>query len=279
MRRVVVPSLMAKSIFLSHSHKDRAFTSRLAADLTKHGVRVWLDAAEIKIGDSLVDRLASAIAEMDYLGVILTRDSVRSAWVRKEVSVALTQEVHSRRVRVLPILAEKCELPAFLVDKVYADCTTTAKYDTALRRLLDRLGSADPGQRATVGDPAGNPVFPIVTIPLNGFDAENNDYVRIGKWDLRADVSYLDKVYIIGDDICYQLKIPKELGIVYDFSVFSDYRTERADDSWLSSEPWLEVYIKRTGRSRLELQAEGERILVDHSDEIERCWQLVGRLD
>ena len=49
---------MTVSVFLSHNVNDKPFVRNLARDLENHGVKYWLDEAEIKGGDSLiVDRL------------------------------------------------------------------------------------------------------------------------------------------------------------------------------------------------------------------------------
>ena len=47
------------SIFLSHSHVDKPFVRRLASDLIDSGVKVWLDEAEILIGDSLIEKIGT----------------------------------------------------------------------------------------------------------------------------------------------------------------------------------------------------------------------------
>ena len=44
------------SIFLSHNYRDKPFVRTLAQDLSAMGVRVWLDEAELKVGDSLITR-------------------------------------------------------------------------------------------------------------------------------------------------------------------------------------------------------------------------------
>ena len=56
------------SIFLSHSHADKDFARRLAMDLKRAGVRIWLDEAELKIGDSLIEKIREGIDQMEYLG-------------------------------------------------------------------------------------------------------------------------------------------------------------------------------------------------------------------
>jgi hypothetical protein len=39
------------SVFLSHNHKDKPFVRKLALDLEGHGIKYWIDEAEMKIGD------------------------------------------------------------------------------------------------------------------------------------------------------------------------------------------------------------------------------------
>jgi hypothetical protein len=128
------------SIFLSHNHKDKPFVRRLSDRLQAHGIRTWLDEAEMHVGDSLISKIEVAIQETAYLGVILSPNSVTSEWVRREVNIALTKEIQGKTVKVLPILYQKCEIPWFIADKIYADFTQD--FDEGFEKLLARL-SAD----------------------------------------------------------------------------------------------------------------------------------------
>lgn len=130
------------SIFLSHSSEDKAFVASLAADMRDANVRVWQDEAEIKVGDSLIDKIERGISESDYLGVVLSVSSVASEWVQREVRTALTQEIAGRSVRVLPLVIDDVEIPPFLLDKLYLDFREEGLYQAQLQRLLDRLGVA-----------------------------------------------------------------------------------------------------------------------------------------
>ncbi len=127
------------SIFLSHNHKDKPFVRRLSEKLQSHGVRTWVDEAEMQIGDSLLSKIEFAIKEFTYLGVILSPSSISSEWVRREVNLALTDEIQGRRVKVLPLLHVKCEIPGFLADKIYADFTED--FNDGFEKLLARLQS------------------------------------------------------------------------------------------------------------------------------------------
>lgn len=127
------------SVFLSHNHGDKPFARRLTKRLKAHGIKVWLDEAEMQVGDSLISKIESAIHDCTYLGVILSPHSVYSSWVQREVNMALTEEIHGRRIKVLPLLQKECLIPGFLKDKLYADFTKD--FELGFSFLLQRLNS------------------------------------------------------------------------------------------------------------------------------------------
>ena len=57
-------------IFLSHTSIDKPFVRKLAADLRNSGHTVWIDEAEINIGDSLVDKIREALDSVDFVVVV-----------------------------------------------------------------------------------------------------------------------------------------------------------------------------------------------------------------
>jgi TIR domain len=81
---------------------------------------------------------------MEYLAVVLSPDSVDSEWVKREVAMALTEEIANHRVKVLPLLYRDCLLPGFLRDKKYSDFRKPQNYQTTLRQLLKTFGVESP---------------------------------------------------------------------------------------------------------------------------------------
>lgn len=128
------------SIFLSHNSADKPFARRLAQDLDNQGVRFWLDEAEIKVGESLIEKIREGIDRVDYVAVLLSPDSVASVWVQREVDVAMNQEILGRHVKVLPIMYRECEPPGFLLGKKYADFTDESKYNDSFAELIRSVG-------------------------------------------------------------------------------------------------------------------------------------------
>lgn len=127
------------SVFMSHSWSDKTFVRKLAADLRDIGIRVWLDEAEIRIGDSLIQKIREGIDQIDYVAVVLSEKSTQSEWVRREVDIAMNQEIEQKRVKVLPLVKDKCDLPWFLKGKAYADFSKESKYGESLAKLVDRI--------------------------------------------------------------------------------------------------------------------------------------------
>lgn len=125
------------TVFLSHSSKDKPFVSRLATDLKSKGVPVWFDQWELKVGDSLSQRIERGISQSGWLAVVVSKNSSNSDWVQKELRAAQARELRDKSVFVLPIIIDDCEIPLFLLDKLYADFR--ASYDQGLEALLKRV--------------------------------------------------------------------------------------------------------------------------------------------
>jgi hypothetical protein len=131
---------MRARIFLSHNSADKPFVRRLAVDLDAQGIDCWIDEAEIKVGESLIEKICEGLDNAAYVAVILSPASVVSRWVQKEVDVAMNQEIQGRRVKILPIMYRACEVPGFLIGKKYANFTSEESYFTGLKEITQAVG-------------------------------------------------------------------------------------------------------------------------------------------
>src|SRR5690348_13494053 len=113
-----------RSIFISHSGRDADAALRLAEDLKRAGLDVWLDAWEIGVGDRITQSIQTGLRRADFLALWITKASVASGWVEREWQNKYRAEVESGTTVILPLLAENCELPELLADKLYADFRT-----------------------------------------------------------------------------------------------------------------------------------------------------------
>jgi hypothetical protein len=88
------------SCSISSSSQDNEFAQRLYNDLQAIGIRCWFAPADLRIGDEFLARIDEAIKLRDKLLVVLSRASIQSQWVKKEVEIALEEE-HRRKANVL----------------------------------------------------------------------------------------------------------------------------------------------------------------------------------
>jgi hypothetical protein len=94
---IYMESLVGKPIelyscFISYSSKDDDFAKRLHVDLQAQKVRCWFAPEDLKIGDKFRTRIDEAVRVHDKLLLVLSKNSVNSAWVEKEVETAFEKE-------------------------------------------------------------------------------------------------------------------------------------------------------------------------------------------
>lgn len=135
-------------IFLSHSSQDKPFVEKLANDIKKLNIDVWLDKWEIKVGDSLISKISSGLSESDYFILVMSPHSVISEWVQKEFSYALIEEIESKSIKILPILLDNCEIPTLLRDKLFADFREN--YDSGFEVLKNALLASNSEEKSKI---------------------------------------------------------------------------------------------------------------------------------
>jgi uncharacterized protein YjbI with pentapeptide repeats len=89
--------------FISHSSKDKALAERLYTDLQGKGVRCYYAPEDLKTGAKQRVELDEAIRVCKKLLLLLSKHSVKSDWVEKEVETAFEQERKRGHIVLLPI--------------------------------------------------------------------------------------------------------------------------------------------------------------------------------
>lgn len=143
------------SCFISHSSKDRQFAERLHADLQSKGVRCWFAPEDLKIGDRLPRTIGETIHKYDKVLLILSAQSVGSAWVEREVRWALDKEKKEKRTVLFPVRIDDAvmETTAQWAHDIRRDrhigdfrkWKNHDEYQKAFERLLRDLQAGDKG--------------------------------------------------------------------------------------------------------------------------------------
>lgn len=91
------------SVFISFSHGDEVFCTRLHACLQENKLRVFFAPEDMKGGRTLEEQIDEAIHHRDRLLLVLSEASMRSDWVRREIKKARERERHEDRAILYPI--------------------------------------------------------------------------------------------------------------------------------------------------------------------------------
>ena len=195
-------------VFISYSHQDKDFVDKLAIQLVQKNVHVWVDRWELSVGDSLVDKVQEAVDGASALLVVLSPESIKSEWCKRELSAGLLRELEEKRVVVMPVLLQDCEIPIFARGKFYADFRTN--FDVGLRAIIDGIAKVTNATLSRIQEDTYHVDWSI----NSGFDNNGNVGVRATFIQMPKTEPYtcLTEVVIIGDEVATKefKKITKE---------------------------------------------------------------------
>lgn len=149
-------------IFISYATPDRVFALQLATSIKKLGYAVWVDVAEIGVGDSLVTGINAGLSQAEYLIAVLSPHAVQSAWVNHEWEVKSTEEILRRRTMVLPVIIADCPIPVSLRHKRFVDFREG--YDVGFAQLAITLYQGNQGQTVEKRDQDANQMIVAATL-------------------------------------------------------------------------------------------------------------------
>ena len=176
----------APSVFISYSHEDRLIAEVVASGLTYRGHRVWIDQGELRVGDSLIERISEAVDEADFLVALVSGASLGSRWCQKELAIAMTGELSREHMpKVLPLQVGDVQMPAAVTDKYYLR-VDIENPESVVPRLHDDIvshgrsrGRDDPDQQRS------RPPDPRVAVALPKSAAQAESTVVRSNGDLR----------------------------------------------------------------------------------------------
>ena len=141
------------SIFVTYSHHDRIFATRLADDLEKLGATIWMDVKNIPYGDKWRNSLQQGLKKCDTMLLVISPESMQSDQVEAEWGYFL-----DNKKRIIPLLYKTADIHYQLCILQYVDfCNQT--YEDALHRLGQVLQLGKVGSTRTL-DPCQLPQHP-----------------------------------------------------------------------------------------------------------------------
>ena len=129
-------------VFLSYAHENEALARRIADVLREAGLDVW-DRRDILPGDNWAEKVSHALNESQAMVVLITPESLRSEWVRREIEYALGNKRYSERL--LPVFVgpreniPPDEIPWILERLQAIELTTPEEEEEGIRQIAEAL--------------------------------------------------------------------------------------------------------------------------------------------
>jgi hypothetical protein len=122
-------------VFMSYARQDQIFVSRLANNLLKHDIDIWLDLYRIEPGKSWARQIGEALDDCQIMLLALSPAAAESENVDDEWNYFLDQ-----KKKIVSVLHQPCKVPYRLSKLQYVDFDTT-DFDKALARLVATLNT------------------------------------------------------------------------------------------------------------------------------------------
>jgi len=95
---------MEYDVFICHASEDKNdFVEPLSAALKKSGLKVWYDRFELKLGDSLREKIDQGLANSRYGVVVLSKSFFAKEWPKSELDALVTRQNKEGKKVILPI--------------------------------------------------------------------------------------------------------------------------------------------------------------------------------
>ncbi len=133
-------------VFISHSNRDDAFVTRLAADLRAAGLLTWVDHENILPGKDWDDLVSAALDGSDAMVLVMSPASVESKNVKVEWSYFFELDKP-----IYPVVCEPCRVPFRL--RLHQQLDFTNHGGKAMGDLLAVLASTTAGRGASIEEP------------------------------------------------------------------------------------------------------------------------------
>src|SRR5258708_6650975 len=126
-------------VFVSHSHLDNDFGTRLVQDLRR--VLVDEDAVFYDVlgglhgGETWWEKIVEELTARDVFLLVLSPEAMNSVWVRREINVALNENKD-----IIPLYYRACTIRADLKILQMISFLAPKAYETAFQEVLSALG-------------------------------------------------------------------------------------------------------------------------------------------
>lgn len=128
---------MRPKAFVCHSGRDKIIAQRIATDLLKEGIDIWIDAWEIKASDSISSKIRKGLEDAEYIIVLLSKSLLSSKGAMRELDSAIIRATYEKGIVIIPAKMDDTNPPADLADLHYANFSKS--YEAGINKLKNTI--------------------------------------------------------------------------------------------------------------------------------------------
>jgi hypothetical protein len=196
-------NIYLRDVFLSHASIDKNdIIKPFVKVLENREITYWLDEAELRWGHSLLEQISNGLQKSEFVIVFITDEFLSRNWAQAELKTALSEEISSGQIKVLPIMIcepEKCfaKYP-FLRDKKYLSWNDGL--NTIINELENILGRSYSKSWEHIYDEDFQGHVWIKIFPkIENRELEHKFIINWGRWQYKNIISFNEDNSIILD--------------------------------------------------------------------------------
>ena len=124
-------------VFISYSYNDREIAHRISDALEREQIDVFIDYKDISVGDNVFDQIRYMYESSETVIVLLSNSLFSSSYFQFEFPQYFFEEARKRKVNVIPILVEKCQVPSDFLE--FEIINLTNNFEKGLQRVVQKL--------------------------------------------------------------------------------------------------------------------------------------------
>ena len=124
-------------VFISYSHNDRDVAHRIADSLQREQIDVVIDYKDISGGENIFEQIRYMYESSETVIVLLSQSLFSSDYFQYEFPQYFFEEARKRKINVIPILIEKCQVPSDFLEFEVVNLTTN--FEKGLERVVQKL--------------------------------------------------------------------------------------------------------------------------------------------
>lgn len=124
-------------IFISYSHNDKEIAQRISESLERENIDVIIDYKNLSPGDNVFDQIRYMYESSETVIVLLSKSLFQSEFARYEFPKFFFEEARKRKINIIPILIERCQIPSEFLE--FEIVNLTNNFEAGLKKVIQKL--------------------------------------------------------------------------------------------------------------------------------------------